>query len=176
MKLTDPESIQESEKEFIDTINAELDWEAIEKMLLEKHSFTLQEEIDYKNGDLVVYNDNIAYKFDFEIKVPLSVIFNREGECLEISTVRDDFDEENDLDKNLDLDQNIDPEDEIEVDMDLNDVETDLNPPDNIEGDPKKAEPPETVAKEAIVKNEDKVAQMASNIADMISEINEGDE
>jgi len=57
MKLTNSESIQESEKEFIDTINAELDWEAIEKMLLEKHSFTLQEEIDYKDGDLVVYND-----------------------------------------------------------------------------------------------------------------------
>ncbi|RLC18590.1 MAG: hypothetical protein DRH93_16415, partial [Deltaproteobacteria bacterium] len=91
MKLTNPATIQESEKEFIDTINAELDWEAIEKMLLEKHSFTLQEEIDYKNGDLIVHNDTIAYKFDFEIKVPLSVIFNREGECLEISTLRDDF-------------------------------------------------------------------------------------
>jgi len=71
MKLTNSESIQESEKEFIDTINAELDWEAIEKMLLEKHSFTLQEEIDYKDGDLVVYNDNIAYKFDFESRPKL---------------------------------------------------------------------------------------------------------
>ena len=91
MKLTNPEIIQESEKEFIDTINAELDWDAIEKMLLEKHSFTLQDEIDYKNGDLIVYNDKIAYKFDFEIKVPLSVIFNRQGECLEISTLRDDY-------------------------------------------------------------------------------------
>ena len=91
MKLTNPETIQENEKDFIDTINAELDWEAIETMLLEKHQFTLQEEIEYKNGDLVVHHDQIAYKFDFEIKVPLSVIFNREGECLEISTVRDDF-------------------------------------------------------------------------------------
>ena len=134
MKLTDPETIQESEKEFIDTINAELDWEAIEKMLLEKHSFTLQEEIDYKEGDLIVYKDKIAYKFDFEIKVPLSVIFNREGECLEISTVRDDFDEEE-----------APPQDE------------ELTPP------------PES-------KQDDKVSQMASNIADMISEINQGDE
>ena len=128
MKLTNPETIQESEKEFIDTINAELDWEAIEKMLLEKHQFTLQEEIDYKNGDLVVFNDKIAYKFNFEIKVPLSVVFNRDGECLEISTMRDDFDEETGL---------LDEETELEL------------------------------------SKEDKVAQMASNIADMISEINE---
>ncbi len=176
MKLTDPESIQESEKEFIDTINAELDWEAIEKMLLEKHSFTLQEEIDYKDGDLVVYKDNIAYKFDFEIKVPLSVIFNREGECLEISTVRDDFDEDIDSEN----DQNIDPDYDLETDIDLNDDESNLNPPsnmeNNIEDDNEESEPPESAVKNSTANNEDKVAQMASNIADMISEINEGDE
>ncbi|NOX34542.1 MAG: hypothetical protein GXP56_12565 [Deltaproteobacteria bacterium] len=136
MKLTNPDTIQESEKEFIDTINAELDWEAIEKMLLEKHSFTLQEEIDYKDGDLVVYNNNIAYKFNFEIKVPLSVIFNREGECLEISTIRDDFEEED---------------------------ENDLLQEDN-------SAPPISPGQD------DKVARMASNIADKILEINQGDE
>ncbi len=92
MKLTDPDTIRESEKEFIDTINAELDWEAIEKMLFEKHNLTLQEEIDYKNGNILVHNNEIAYKFDFEIKIPLSVIFNGQGNCLEISTIRDDFD------------------------------------------------------------------------------------
>jgi hypothetical protein len=129
MKLTNPETISESEKEFIDTINAELDWEAIEKILLEKHGFTLQEGIDYKEGDLVVHNNEIAYRFDFEIKVPLSVIFNREGECLEMSTVRDDFEEDDD--------------------------------------------PP---ASQDPAESENKVASMASNIADMISEINQGDE
>ena len=136
MKLTSQENIAQSEKEFIDTINAELDWEAIEKLLLEKHKFTLQEKIDYKNGNLIVYNDNIAYKFDFEIKVPLSVIFNREGECLEISTLRDDFEKEDE--------QLLMKEDEI-------------IPDNNFMAD-------------------DKTEQMASNIADMISEINDGDE
>ena len=136
MKLTSQENIAQSEKEFIDTINAELDWEAIEKLLLEKHKFTLQEEIDYKNGNLIVYNDNIAYKFDFEIKVPLSVIFNRQGECLEISTLRDDFEKEDE--------QLLMKEDEI-------------IPDNNFMAD-------------------DKTEQMASNIADMIPEINDGDE
>ncbi len=146
MKLTSQETIQESEKEFIDTINAELDWEAIEKMLLEKHGFTLQEEIDYKDGDLVVYKDNIAYKFDFEIKVPLSVIFNREGECLEISTVRDDFE----------------PDDQEMADQEMADEEIE--------------DEPETTQLSDHPKPEGQTAQMASNIADMISEINQGDE
>jgi len=138
MKLTSQENIAQSEKEFIDTINAELDWEAIEKLLFEKHKFTLQEDIDYKNGNLIVYKDNIAYKFDFEIKVPLSVIFNREGECLEISTLRDDFEKEDE--------ESLMIEDEDAIPPDKNFM------PD------------------------DKTGQMASNIADMISEINEEDE
>jgi len=138
MKLIRQENIAQSEKAFIDTINAELDWEAIEKLLLEKHKFSLQEEIDYKDGNLIVYKDNIAYKFDFEIRVPLSVIFNREGECLEISTLRDDFKKED--------------EDPVMI------KDEDAIPPD------KNFMPV------------DKTGQMASNIADMISEINEGDE
>lgn len=93
MKLTDPETIKGSEKDFIDTINAELDWDAIEKLLLEKHSFTLQDDVIYKNGDLVIHNNQIAYKFNFDIKVPLSIIFNREGECLDIESTRTEDDE-----------------------------------------------------------------------------------
>jgi hypothetical protein len=88
MKLTDPKSIQESERELIDTINAEIDWGVIEKLLAEKQLFSLQDQVDYKNGDLVVYDNQIAYKLDFEIKMPLSVIFNRQGECLDITTLQ----------------------------------------------------------------------------------------
>lgn len=140
MKFINSERIKENEKKFIDTINAALDWEAIGKMLMEKHKFTLQEKIECENGDLVVCNDTIAYKFDFEIKVPLSVMVNRQGECLEISTPGKE-DEEQD-------------EDAL-----FQDLDTDVNP-----------DPPISL------EQENKVAQMASNIADMISEINQGDE
>lgn len=98
MKITNPEFIQESEKEFIDTINAELDWDTIEQMLLDRHNFAVQDDIEYKDGNLIVHNNEIAYKFEFEIKVPLSVIFNRNGECLSMSTARAEEDLENDED------------------------------------------------------------------------------
>ena len=132
MKLTNPESIQESEKEFIDTINAELDWDAIERLLLEKHGFAVQEEISYKDGNLIVHDNQIAYKFDFEIKVPLSVIFNRDGECLEISTRHQDDSQQ----------EEAAPDDESEM----------------IETRPR---------------DRGSVGEMASEIADMISEINQ---
>lgn len=136
MKLTNPETIQESEKEFIDTINAELDWDIIEKLLLEKHQFAIQDEIDYKDGNLIVHNNQIAYKFDFEIKVPLSVIFNRQGECLEVSTSREDAqDPGNDLSEKNEMSGHKTP---------------------------------------ATLQKIDKAGQMAADIADMISEINQG--
>jgi hypothetical protein len=136
MRFTSPENIIKSEKLLIDTINAELNMETIKKFLLEKHKLTLQEEIDYKDGDLVVHNDAVAYKFNFEVKVPFSVIFDRQGECLDIAALSDIFKKEN---------------------------------------------KEEIFAKEEIIKDkksvtDEKVEQMASNIADMISEINEGDE
>lgn len=131
MKVTNPELIQESEKEFIDTINAELDWEAIEKLLMQKHKIALQDEVDYKNGDMVVFDNRIAYKFDFEIKVPLSVVFNRQGECLDISTSRQDAEAR---------------------------------------------EPGPREMAEIKDRSSEKVEQLASSIADMISEINQGDD
>ncbi len=146
MKLIPPESIKENEKEFIDTINAELDWESIENLLMEKHQFTLQEEIEYKNGDLIVHNNQIAYQFDFEVKVPLSVIFNRNGECIEMNTHGSSADETGT------------PE-----------GEPDRAEDDGIEAAIEDFPPTEPSHKE-------KVEQMASDIADMIHEINQGDE
>ena len=96
MKITTPETIESSEKEFIDTINAELDWEAIEKLLIEKHNFHLQDEVDYKNGDLLVHNNQIAYRLDFEIKIALSMTVGRDGRCLEITTSGDNDSDDND--------------------------------------------------------------------------------
>jgi hypothetical protein len=147
VKLTNPETIQESEKEFIDTINAELDWDTIEKILLEKHQFAIQDEVDYKEGNLIVHDNQIAYKFDFEIKVPLSVIFNRQGECLEVSTQREDVEEG---ETNLSEEEDVIEEEGVIEEEDV------TGPP---------VTPPS-----------DKVGQMASDIADMISEINQGDE
>ncbi len=146
MKLIPPESIKENEKEFIDTINAELDWESIENLLMEKHQFTLQEEIEYKNGDLIVHNNQIAYQFDFEVKVPLSVIFNRNGECIEMNTHGYSADE-----TGMPADEPDSPEDGV--------LEAGIDEP-----------PPKESS------HKEKVEQMASDIADMIHEINQGDE
>ncbi len=103
MKLTPPDSIKESEKEFIDTINAELDWEAIEHLIQERHNFILQDEVDYKHGDLTIYNNEIAYRFEFEVKVPIALICDRKGECLSISSSRQEQEDSDDMMENEEI-------------------------------------------------------------------------
>ncbi len=86
MKIVNQDTIQESEKEFIDTINAELNWESIEKLLYEKFGLAIRDEVDYRNGGLVVYKEKVAYTFTFDVKVPLSIVFDSKGECLDLSS------------------------------------------------------------------------------------------
>lgn len=127
MKLMNPAAIQEGEKDLIDRIKKQLDWEIIRKILFDKYGVALDDAIDYENCDLVIYNDEIVYKFEYEIKLPMSVLLNKKGRCLDITAQPDD----------------------------LKEKDTSL---------PKSGE------------QDDKVTQMASDIADMIFEINREDE
>jgi hypothetical protein len=100
MKIARKESIETGEKELLDTIIAELDWEVIEKKLKEKHNIKLQEDVEFNNGDLVVHGSKIAYKLNFDVKITLSVLFDRLGECIDISAAG----EEKDPEQNEDFD------------------------------------------------------------------------
>ncbi|SLM30134.1 conserved hypothetical protein [Desulfamplus magnetovallimortis] len=110
MKIVNSDTIESSEKEFIDTINAELDWVSIEKMILEKHKLKLQDEVLYKQGDIVIHNNQIAYRLDFDIIVSLSLTFNRDGECLNIQT-SDEPEEIDEIFSDVDSQANSDTDD-----------------------------------------------------------------
>ena len=89
MKITDGEVIRNGERELIDAITADLDWGAIEKIFKEKHRLGISEDVEYKSGDLVVHDDQIAYRFDFDIKVTLSFLLDREGNYLSTTSSGD---------------------------------------------------------------------------------------
>jgi len=185
MKIINPDSIHNSEEDFIDTINAELDWEVIEKFLLEKHKFSMQDDVDYKKGDIVVYKDQIAYKYDFDIKVALSIVLGRDGKCLEISTSGDidpEVESESESDLELKSESKSDfssnsrsdpdsPDSSSPYDknlqktgaVDKNDV-TDLKKTEN-----------NFVSDDSSETEKKDISKMAADIADMISDINQGD-
>lgn len=84
MKITNAEVIKNGEKDLIDSITADLDWGAIENIFLTEHNLGIDEDIEYKRGDIIAYNDQVAYKLEFTVKVNLSVLINRDGEYLSV--------------------------------------------------------------------------------------------
>ena len=105
MKITNSEIIKSGERELIDAITGDLDWRVIEKIVADKHHLCLRDDVDYKSGDLVVVENQIAYKLDFEVRVSLSVLFDRQGNFLKLDTrgagVVDPVDADEDCDQNI---------------------------------------------------------------------------
>jgi len=82
MKITNDEVIKTGEQELIDSINGELDWEVMEDIFKKKHQLEIGEEVEYRNGDLVVYDNQVAYQLEFDVKVKLSILVDRDGNYL----------------------------------------------------------------------------------------------
>lgn len=101
MKITDSDSIKDGEHEFIDSLIGELDWQAIETILKDKYNLKLHDDVEFKNGDIVVHGKHIAYKLDFDVRVTLSLVIGRDGECIDIKASGnrdgDDQDERSEL-------------------------------------------------------------------------------
>lgn len=150
MKVTDSDVIQMGEKELIDAITGDLDWETIEKIFKDKYHLGFQEDIEYKNGDIIVQNNQIAYKLNFDVRISLSVLFDRKGECLTVSALTDD--------------QSKVEDDSLPSASMLNsDADENFNV---------NEEPAERTSVESDTEVNENVSQMASKIADMISDIN----
>ncbi|GAB6096389.1 hypothetical protein JCM14469_26420 [Desulfatiferula olefinivorans] len=84
MKVTDSETIKNSENNLIDGLIGELDWQVIETLLREKYHLRLHDDVAYTSGDIIVHDKKIAYKLDFDVRVTLSLYVGRDGECVDI--------------------------------------------------------------------------------------------
>ncbi len=163
VKITDSEIIKSGEKELIDAITGDLDWGVIEKVFKDEHKLGMGDDIEYTAGDIVVHNNEIAYKLEFDVKVKLTVMFNRNGEYLLLSASEDQIQDTEAADENENSEsepENALAEDDSEQ-LDENSQSEDASMTDTDTPEGPDAEPIESVS------------QMASEIADMITDINE---
>ncbi len=89
MKITNHEVIKGGEQELIDAITADLDWESIEDIFSQEHKLKIEDNVEYKKGDIVVYNGQIAYKLEFDVNIVLAVLLDREGNYLAVTSSGD---------------------------------------------------------------------------------------
>lgn len=74
--------INDSIRELIEKIKSNIDLEQVRAVCEEQHGIATVENIDLKDGDIVTYQDQIAFKLDFEIRFVLPVMIDRQGNCI----------------------------------------------------------------------------------------------
>lgn len=89
MQITNHDVIKSGEQELIDAITADLDWGTIEEIFSQAHQLKIEDNVEYKNGDIVVYNGQVAYKLEFDVNIVLAVLLDREGNYISVTSSGD---------------------------------------------------------------------------------------
>lgn len=76
MKITDPQVIEDGEKDLIEAVREDLDLDAVRQILKERMAVSA---LSSKGGQIVVHNNKIAFRLDFDINLSGSLLFDREG-------------------------------------------------------------------------------------------------
>ena len=79
--------IGDSIRELIEKIKSNIDMDQVRTVCKEQHGIETVENIDLKDGDIVTYKDQVAFKLDFEINFLLPVMIDRQGNCIRVLPV-----------------------------------------------------------------------------------------
>lgn len=84
IKITDPHIIQKREQELLGAITDSLDRNALVDVLKEQHRLHTISGMDSQQGDIVAIDDRVVYRLDFNVRTVLSVLFDRSGNYVEM--------------------------------------------------------------------------------------------
>jgi hypothetical protein len=85
MKILSPEIITKEEDVFITSLKSTLNSNHIGKVFKDQYNLGSVAGMNCNCGDIVVYNDQIAFKLGFEVKVAFAVLIDRSGHFLGIT-------------------------------------------------------------------------------------------
>ncbi len=100
MKITDPEVIKSGEKDLIESVQEDLDLGAVREILKERMAVAA---LTSKGGQIVVHNNEIAFRLDFEVNLSGSLLFDRQGNLLDESDPEPPQESEGNLDDGIDF-------------------------------------------------------------------------
>ncbi|WP_320042903.1 hypothetical protein [uncultured Desulfobacter sp.] len=80
MRITDPQVIQDGEQDLIASVQRDLDLEAVKDLLKKRLTAS---ELSPKGGRIVVHDNDVAFRLDYEINLNGSLLFDRNGNLIE---------------------------------------------------------------------------------------------
>ncbi|NDY74263.1 hypothetical protein DO021_19245 [Desulfobacter hydrogenophilus] len=107
MRITDPQVILNGEQDLIASVQRDLDLDAVKDLLKERLTASA---LLPKGGRIVVHDNNVAFRLDYEINLNGSLLFDRDGNLLEDSestAPKQNLQAENDDASKSNLDENL---------------------------------------------------------------------
>lgn len=101
MKITDPDIIKNGEKDLIDAVKEDLDLDAVRRILEKRMAAS---SLTSSGGEIIVHNNEIAFRIDFNVKLSGSLMFDRAGNYIPRSEESGAIDAEDLEEDDLDLD------------------------------------------------------------------------
>ncbi len=155
MKITDPGVIKNGEKDLIESLKEDLDLDAVKEIIRNKMSTAA---LFTKGGEIIVHNNQIAFRMDFDLRLSGSLMFDRQGN--HIPAESDDSDDrkgyyldEKDNKDIEDIKSDNETKSEGKDDLDLPDY--DLDPLDGLEELTEESEPElEYKENDALIEND----------------------
>lgn len=76
MKITDPQIIKNGENDLIASVQKNLDHSIIKKIIADQMARTA---LVSKGGQIVVHDNQVAFRMDFDLQLSGSIVFDRQG-------------------------------------------------------------------------------------------------
>ncbi len=73
---------------FLKNLYKSMDWRFVMDKLRKKYKVIVQDDVAYINGDLVAHEGEIACQLNIDVKIRLSVICDKSGNCLKLKAAR----------------------------------------------------------------------------------------
>jgi hypothetical protein len=86
MRVANPDAIRKGEEALADAIASNFDRSVIRKIFKRVHNLDVGEDIKCKQASMGIHGDEVAYSMNFEVLVNLSVLLDRSGNFVSISS------------------------------------------------------------------------------------------
>jgi len=86
----DTHTVEEVKRDLINQLKSKINQAHVETVCREQYGIKSIEGYKYIDGDVVIHNNQVAFKLDFEVRFPVSILIDNVGNNATISSEEDD--------------------------------------------------------------------------------------
>ncbi len=81
-KVANTQAIEKATNDLIENVKKALNLKEIKQILEDQHNLEISDDIEVNNGEVIIHNNQIVYKMEFEVLLSLSVLLDGQGDYI----------------------------------------------------------------------------------------------